>query len=132
MSRILSTDSTDSGSLDSLNVWLPCGGKPNDARIRRILGCEKPGSAAIERIDQRRISRLRPQRPFDHGGNLIVVRASHGQLIHWDDGRTEVSKWCRDNYRSAGAVGSSAVSPYVRPLSRLLLHENLRSHARSD
>ncbi|SFH99410.1 hypothetical protein SAMN04487925_1011447 [Bradyrhizobium sp. cf659] len=49
MSRTLSTNS---GSLDSLNVWLRCGCKPNAAHIRRIVVWEKPVSAAIERIDQ--------------------------------------------------------------------------------
>src|SRR5712671_6826479 len=38
MSRTLSTNS---GSLDNLNVWLRCGCKPNAAHIRRIVvnGC---------------------------------------------------------------------------------------------
>jgi hypothetical protein len=38
--------------LDSLNVWLRRGCKPNAAHIRRIVVWEKPVSAAIERIDQ--------------------------------------------------------------------------------
>src|SRR4029077_5189952 len=46
------TLSTNSGSLDNLNVWLRCGCKPNAAHIRRIVVWEKPVSAAIERIDQ--------------------------------------------------------------------------------
>ncbi len=49
MSRTLSTNS---GSLDNLNVWLRCGCKPNAAHIRRIVVWEKPVSAAIEWIDQ--------------------------------------------------------------------------------
>ena len=49
MSRTLSTNS---GSLDSLNVWLRCGCKPNATHIRRIVVWEKPVAAAIERIDQ--------------------------------------------------------------------------------
>ena len=44
--------STNSGSSDSLNVWLRCGCKPNAPHIRRIMVWEKPVSAAIERIDQ--------------------------------------------------------------------------------
>jgi hypothetical protein len=44
--------STNSGSFDSLNVWLRCGCKPNATHIRRIVVWEKPVSAAIERIDQ--------------------------------------------------------------------------------
>ena len=46
------TLSTNSGSLDSLNVWLRCGCEPNAAHNRRIVVWEKPVSAAIERIDQ--------------------------------------------------------------------------------
>lgn len=58
MSCTLSTNfdeqrvSTDSGSLDSLNVWLRCGCKRNAAQIRRIVLWKKPVSASIERIDQ--------------------------------------------------------------------------------
>jgi hypothetical protein len=44
--------STNSGSFDSLNVWLRCGCNPNATHIRRIVVWEKPVSAAIERIDQ--------------------------------------------------------------------------------
>src|SRR6476660_7546780 len=74
MSRTLSTNS---GSLESLNVWLRCGCKPNAVHIRRIVVWEKPVSVAIERIDQCvRISRRRTQRPLDHGSNLIVVDGS--------------------------------------------------------
>lgn len=47
---ILPTLTTNSGSLDSLNVWLRCG-KPNAAHMRRIVVWKKPVSAAIERID---------------------------------------------------------------------------------
>src|ERR1700738_4308289 len=49
MSRTLSTNS---GSLDSLDVLLRGGFNPDAAHIRRIVGWEKPVSAAIERIDQ--------------------------------------------------------------------------------
>jgi hypothetical protein len=44
--------STNSRSLDNLNVWLRCGCKPSADHIRRIVVWEKPVSAAIERIDQ--------------------------------------------------------------------------------
>jgi len=37
---------------------------------------EKPVSAAIERIDVRRVDRRGAQRPFDHGSNLIIVDSS--------------------------------------------------------
>ncbi len=46
------TLSTNSGSPDSLNVWLRCGCKRNAAHIWQTVVWEKPVSAAIERIDQ--------------------------------------------------------------------------------
>ena len=71
MSRTLSTNS---GSLDSLNVSERCGCSPKAVQIRRIVVCEKPVAPAIERIDQARcIARQGTQRPLDHGGHLIVV-----------------------------------------------------------
>src|SRR6476469_2365356 len=73
MSRTLSTKS---GSLDSLNVWLRCGCKPNALHIRRMVVWEKPVSAAIERIDQCVASAGGAQRPLDHGSNLVVVYRS--------------------------------------------------------
>jgi hypothetical protein len=73
MSRTLSTNS---GSLDSLNVWLRCGCKPNAAHIRRIVVWEKPVSAAIERIDQCVASAGVVRNVRDHRGNLIVVDGS--------------------------------------------------------
>ena len=35
-----------------MNVWLRCGCNPKAFHIRRIVVCEKPVSAAIDRIDQ--------------------------------------------------------------------------------
>src|SRR3954453_22387449 len=49
MSRTLSTNS---GSLESLNVSERCGWRPKAVQIRRMVVCEKPVAAAIERIDQ--------------------------------------------------------------------------------
>ena len=49
MSRTLSTNS---GSLESLKVSERCGCRPNAVQIRRIVVCENPACAAIERIDQ--------------------------------------------------------------------------------
>jgi hypothetical protein len=49
MSRTLSTNS---GSLDSLNVSERCGCSPKAVQILRIVVCEKPVAPAIERIDQ--------------------------------------------------------------------------------
>jgi len=46
------TLSTNSGAVDSLKVSLRCGCKPNAAQIRRIVVCDSPVAAAIERIDQ--------------------------------------------------------------------------------
>jgi hypothetical protein len=39
--------STNSGSFDSLNVWLRCGCKPNATHIRRIVLWEKPVSGGL-------------------------------------------------------------------------------------
>ena len=47
MSRTLSTNS---GSLESLNVCERCGCKPKAVQILRIVVCEKPVAFAIERI----------------------------------------------------------------------------------
>jgi hypothetical protein len=49
MSRTLSTNN---GSLESLNVSDRWGCKPKARQIRRIVVCENPACAAIERIDQ--------------------------------------------------------------------------------
>jgi hypothetical protein len=48
MSRTLSTNN---GSLESLNVSDRWGCKPKARQIRRIVVCETPACAAIERID---------------------------------------------------------------------------------
>ena len=42
----------EQGSLESLNVSERCGCKPKAVQILRIVVCENPVSAAIERIDQ--------------------------------------------------------------------------------
>lgn len=44
--------STKSGSVDSLNVSLRCGCKPNVFQIRKIADCERPVWAAISRVLQ--------------------------------------------------------------------------------
>jgi hypothetical protein len=44
--------STNSGSLDSLNVWHAVRLQAEATHIRRIVVWEKPISAAIERIDK--------------------------------------------------------------------------------
>ena len=46
------TLSTNSGSVDSLNVSDRCGCRPNADQIRRMVVCDSPVSAAMERIDQ--------------------------------------------------------------------------------
>lgn len=46
------TLSTNSGSLDSLNVADRWGCKPKAVQIRRMVVCESPDAAAIIRIDQ--------------------------------------------------------------------------------
>ena len=46
------TLSTNSGSVESLNVSLRCGCRPKAAQIRRMVVCDRPVAAAIERIDQ--------------------------------------------------------------------------------
>ena len=74
MSRTLSTNS---GSLDSLNVSERCGCRPKAAQIRRIVVWEKPVSAG-HRTDRpvRRVDRRGAQRPLDHRSDLIVVDRS--------------------------------------------------------
>jgi hypothetical protein len=67
--------STNSGSLDSLKVWLRYGCRPNALHIRQIVVCEKPVSAAFG-IDQCVAFACGAQRPLDHSGNLIVVDGS--------------------------------------------------------
>ena len=49
---MLRTLSTNSESLDSLNVSERCGCSPNAVQMRRIMVCEKPVTPAIDRIDQ--------------------------------------------------------------------------------
>lgn len=44
--------STKSGSVESLNVSVRCGCKPNVFQIRTIADCERPVSAAISRVLQ--------------------------------------------------------------------------------
>src|SRR3546814_1137850 len=46
------TLSTNSGSVDSLNVSDRCGCRPNAPQIRRMVVCDSPDLAAMERIDQ--------------------------------------------------------------------------------
>ena len=46
------TLSTNSGSVESLKVSLRSGCRPKAAQIRRMVVCDRPGAAAIERIDQ--------------------------------------------------------------------------------
>jgi hypothetical protein len=67
------TLSTNSGSLDSLKVALRCGGNPKAFHIRRIVVCEKPVTAAMDRIDQCVASAGVVQRSLDHSSNLIVA-----------------------------------------------------------
>ena len=49
MSRIFSTNN---GSLDNLKVSVRCGCNPKAVHMRRIVVCEKPVWAPMERIDQ--------------------------------------------------------------------------------
>src|SRR3546814_5736426 len=46
------TLSTNSGSVDSLNVSDRCGCRPNAPQIRRMVLCDSPDLAAMERIDR--------------------------------------------------------------------------------
>src|SRR3954447_24813902 len=70
MSRTLSTNS---GSLESLNVSERCGWRPKAVQIRRMVVCEKPVAAAIERIDQWVASTgVERTRSLDPRGDLIV------------------------------------------------------------
>ncbi len=46
------TLSTNSGSVDSLNVSDRCGCTPKAPHIRRMVVCDNPDLAAMERIDQ--------------------------------------------------------------------------------
>src|SRR5215217_7924346 len=71
MSRTLSTNS---GSVDSLNVSARCGCSPKAVQIRRIVVCEKAGRTC-HRADRPvgRVSWPRAQRPLNHGGDLLIV-----------------------------------------------------------
>src|SRR5829696_949877 len=57
------TLSTNSGSLESLNVSWRCGCSPNARQIRDTAVCVSPTSLDIERVDQCVGDRPRPPRP---------------------------------------------------------------------
>ena len=71
MSRTLSTNN---GSLESLNVTDTMRSYPKAFQILRIVVCESPVCAAIERIDQCvDLFRRGAEGALDHRGHLIIV-----------------------------------------------------------
>src|SRR4029078_9959375 len=102
MSRTLSTKS---GSLDSLNVWLRCGCKPNAAHIRRMVVWEKPVFAAIERIDQCVASAGVVR-------NVRSITAASCSSSIFEVGRGEPRQ--ADHRSDPSKIGGATCQPYVR------------------
>ncbi len=103
------TMSTNSGSLDSLKVWLRCGCNPKAFHIRRIVICEKPVSAAIDRIYQ---CVAGAQRALDHGRNLIVA----------DRARPAGARFVE---QPVNAIGQKTLAPFAH---RVLMNAKLGRH----